>query len=192
VAIQQVDASLARALGLARPEGALIAEVEPGGPADKAGIKAGDLILRVDQSPVTRAEDLPRVVARNKPGTKVKVEIRRERVTRSVDVNLDEVRDESGPQAPAVSSAPGSTAPHGVGVQLSDVPGQGVVIARVIAGSPADGELAPGDLIVEVNRTPVTRAADVVARITATPTGTPILFKVTRQGKMRFVAVERR
>jgi serine protease Do len=190
VSIQQVDASLGKALGLARSEGALVAEVEPGGPADKAGIKAGDVILRVDQSPVTRAEDLPRVVARNRPGSKVKVEIRRERATRTVEVSLDEVRDET--PAPASPTGPGAAAPHGIGVQLSDVPGQGVVVARVVAGSPADGELAPGDVIVEVNRAPVARAADVVARIGATLTGTPILFKVARQNKTRFVAIERR
>ena len=192
VAIQQVDASLAKALGLARPEGALIAEVEPGGPADKAGIKAGDLILRLEQSAVTRAEDLPRIVARHKPGSKVKVEIRRERVTRTVEVNLDEIRDESGPPSPANPPAPGAAAPQGIGVQLSDVQGQGVVVGRVVPGSPADGELAPGDVIVEVNRAPVARAADVVARIAATPAGTPILFKVARQNKTRFVAIERR
>jgi serine protease Do len=190
VSIQQVDASLGKALGLARSEGALVAEVDPGGPADKAGIKAGDVILRVDQSPVTRAEDLPRVVARNRPGSKVKVEIRRERATRTVEVSLDEVRDEA--PAPATPTGPGAAAPHGIGVQLSDVPGQGVVVGRVVAGSPADGELAPGDVIVEVNRAPVARAADVVARIGATPTGTPILFKVARQNKTRFVAIERR
>jgi serine protease Do len=192
VGIQQVGASLAKAFGLARPEGALVAEVEPGSPADKAGIKAGDLILRVDQSSVARAEDLPRVVARHKPGSKVKVEIRRERVTRTVEVSLDEVRDESGPRAPAGAPAPGAAVPHGIGVQLSDVQGQGIVVARVVAGSPADGELAPGDVIVEVNRAPVARAADVAARIAATPAGTPILFKIARQNKTRFVAIERR
>ena len=192
VAIQQVDASLAKALGLARPEGALIAEVEPGGPADKAGIKAGDLILRLEQAAVTRAEDLPRIVARHKPGSKVKVEIRRERVARTVEVSLDEIRDESGPPSPAGPPTPGAAAPQGIGVQLSDVQGQGVVVGRVVQGSPADGELAPGDVIVEVNRAPVARAADVVARIAATPPGTPILFKVARQNKTRFVAIERR
>jgi serine protease Do len=151
------------------------------------------LIVRVDQSPITRAEDLPRVVARHPPGTKVKVEFRRERATRTVEVNLDEVHDESNPPAVASQpSAPGLTSPKGVGVQLSDVPGRGVVVGRVVAGSAAEGELEPGDVIVEINRTPVTRAADVVARIAATPPGTPILFKVTRQNKTRFIAIERR
>jgi serine protease Do len=192
VAIQQVDPALAKALGLARPEGALVSEVEPGGPADKAGLRAGDLILRVDQSTITRAEDLPRTVARHQPGSKVKVEIRRERVTRTVEVSLDEVRDESSLASSGGPPSPGPAAPKGIGVQLSDVPGQGVVVARVLAGSAADGELAPGDVIVEVGRAPVARAADVVARINATPAGTPILFKVARQGKTRFVAIERR
>jgi serine protease Do len=192
VGIQAVDPSLAKALGLARPEGALVAEVEPGGPADKAGLKAGDLILRVDQSAVSRAEDLPRVVARHQPGSKVKVEFRRERVTRTVDVSLDEIRDESSAPSSGGPTAPGAPSPKGIGVQLSDVAGQGVVVSRVLAGSAADGELQPGDVIVEVNRTPVARAADVVSRIAATPVGTPILFKVTRQNKTRFVAIERR
>jgi len=192
VAIQAVDPALAKALGLARPEGALVAEVEPGGPADKAGFKAGDLIMRVDQSPITRAEDLPRVVARHQPGSKVKVEVRRERVSRTLEVNLDEVRDDSSAPAPAGQPAPGAAAPKGIGVQLSDVPGQGVVVARVVAGSAADGELVAGDVIVEVNRASVARAADVVTRIAAAPAGTPILFKVTRQNKTRFVAIERR
>jgi serine protease Do len=135
---------------------------------------------------------LPRIVARHQPGSKVKVEIRRERVTRTVDVNLDEVRDESNTPASGSQTAPGAAPPKGIGVQLSDVAGQGVVVARVVSGSAADGELEPGDVIVEVNRTPVTRAADVVSRIGATPAGTPILFKLSRQNKTRFVAIERR
>ncbi|MET0592778.1 MAG: Do family serine endopeptidase [Polyangiaceae bacterium] len=194
VAIQPVDPQLAKALGLARPEGALVADVEGGGPADKAGLKAGDLILKVDQSAVTRAEDLPRIVARHAPGTKVKVEFRREHANRTLEVNLDEVHDESNPQAAAnqPGAAPNANSPKGVGVQLTDVPGRGVVVGRVIAGSPAEGELEPGDVIVEVNRTPVTRATEVVQRIGAVPAGTPILFKVTRQNKTRFVAIERR
>jgi S1-C subfamily serine protease len=109
-----------------------------------------------------------------------------------VEVSLDEVHDESTARAAGGAPAPGAAAPQGVGVQLSDVPGQGVVVARVLAGSAADGELEPGDVIVEVNRAAVGRAADVVSRIGATPVGTPILFKVTRQNKTRFVAIERR
>jgi serine protease Do len=197
VGIQSVDLTLSKALGLARPEGALVAEVEAGGPADKAGLKAGDLIMRIDQAPVPRAEDLPRIIARHQPGAKVKVEIRRERVTRTIEVSLDEVRDEqnapssAGPSSGG-SSGPSGATPKGIGVQVSDVPGQGVVIARVLPGSAADGELEPGDVIVEVNRTSVSRAADVVSRIGATPPGTPILLKVMRQNKTRFVAIERR
>ena len=196
VSIQSVDLTLSKALGLARPEGALVAEVEPGGPADKAGLKAGDLIMRIDQAPVSRAEDLPRIVGRYQPGAKVKVEIRRERVTRTIDVSLDEVRDEqnaagsAGPSSGGVG--PSGATPKGIGVQLSDVAGQGVVIARVLPGSAADGELEPGDVIVEVNRSAVSRAADVVSRIGATPPGTPVLLKVMRQNKTRFVAIERR
>jgi serine protease Do len=195
VAIQPVDPALGKALGLARPEGALIADVEAGGPADKGGLKAGDVIIKIDQTPVTRAEELPRVVARHAPGTKVKVEFRRERATRTAEVQLDEIHDEANDaqsSAKDAPSSPGAPSSKGIGVQLAEVPGQGVVIARVIAGSAADGELEPGDVIVEVNRSRVSRASDVVSRIAQTPPGSPVLLKVTRQNKTRFVAIERR
>jgi serine protease Do len=191
VAIQPVDAALAKALGLDRPKGALVGDVEPGGPADKAGLKPGDLIVRVDQVDIARTEDLPRVVARHPPGSKVRVEFVRERASRTVDVTLDELRDEQ-PGRPSVGpGGPGSKAPAGLGVQLSDVPGQGAVVDRVARGGPADGALEPGDVIVEVNHAPVARASDVAQKVAEAPAGKPLLLKIKRDNKTRFVAIER-
>jgi serine protease Do len=193
VAIQSVDLALAKALGLDRPKGAMVAEVEPGGPADRAGLRAGDLIVRVDQTEIAHSGELPRTVARHAPGSKVKVEYLRERGARTVDVTLDELREER-PARAAENAPPGAApkAPSEFGVNLIDVPGQGVVVERVVPGGPADGKLERGDLIVEVNRTPVSRAADVVKQVAASPAGRPVLFKTKRENVTRFVAIERR
>jgi serine protease Do len=192
VAIQPVDAALAKALGLDKTKGALVGDVEPGGPADKAGIRPGDLILRVDQTEISRSEELPRVVARHAPGTKVKVEYMREKATRTVDITLDELREEGGGRSSNAPSGPGSRAPTDFGVQLSDVPGQGPVVTRVLPGVPADGALEHGDVILEVNRVPVARAAEVQKQVSAAPMGKPVLLKIKREDKIRFVAIERR
>jgi serine protease Do len=193
LAFQQVTAPLAKALGFDRPRGALVGEVEPGGPADKAGIRAGDLIVRVDQTDIAHAEELPRLVARNAPGSRVKVEVVRERASRTVEVTLDELKDkdqaEPGSEGPA---APGSKSQSDLGIALSEVPGQGVVVQRVQRGGPADGEIAPGDVLLEINQKPVARAADAARLLAATPAGRPVLLKIKHGAQTRFVAIERR
>jgi serine protease Do len=192
VAIQPVDPALAKALGLDKPKGALVGDVEPSGPADKAGLHPGDLILRVDQTEIARSEDLPRVVARHAPGSKVKVEYLREKATRTAEITLDELREEGAGRSSGGAPAPGSRAPTDFGVQLSDVPGQGAVVTKVLPGGPADGALEHGDVILEVNRVPVARAADVQRQVSAAPAGKPVLLKIRREDKIRFVAIERR
>jgi serine protease Do len=195
VAIQGVDPSLAKALGLDRPKGAMVAEVEPGGPADRAGLRPGDLILRVDQTEILHSGELPRTVAKHAPGSKVKVEYLRERAARTVDVQLDELRDERaarGESAPPPPGAAPKAPPTDFGVSIVDVPGQGVVVDRVVPGGPADGKLEHGDVIVEVNRAPVSHAADVAKHVAAAPAGRPVLFKTKRENITRFVAIERK
>jgi serine protease Do len=192
VAIQPIDNALAKALGLDKPKGALVGDVESGGPADRAGIRPGDLILRIDQTEIGRSEDLPRTVARHAPGSKVKVELMRERAARTVEITLDELREEGGARSSGAPSVPGSKAPTDFGVQLSDVPGEGAVVTRVLPGGPADGALEHGDVILEVNRVPVARASDVQKQVAAAPAGKPILLKIKREDKTRFVAIERR
>src|SRR6266516_6422175 len=97
----------------------MVAEVEPGGPADRAGLKPGDLVVRIDQTEIAHAGELARVVARHAPGSRVKVEYVRERGPHTVDVTLDELRDEhiARPDAaPPSGPPPKSTADLGVRV----------------------------------------------------------------------------
>jgi serine protease Do len=90
VAIQSVDAALGKALGLSGAKGALVAEVVPGGAADRAGVKSGDVIVGVDGTVVPSSEDLPRIVARHAPGTRAKLDVLRGGNPLTFDVALDE------------------------------------------------------------------------------------------------------
>jgi serine protease Do len=192
VGIQSVDAPLAKALGMDRPRGALVGEVKPGSPAERAGLRPGDVITKVDQTDVVRSEELPRVVARHAPGSKIRLEVLRDRATRTVEVTLDEVQEETAEQRGRAPANPGSKTMHNdLGVQLQDAPGGKVLVTGVAPGGAADGQLEPGDVILEVNRSPVNRAGDVAKLVTAAPAGRPILFKIMRNDASRFVAVER-
>lgn len=187
VVVQPLDATIASTLGLDRPRGALVAEVERGGPADKAGIVPGDVILDIAGNPVGRQSDLPRLVARHAPGSKVALKVLRDKTERTLSASLDALRDETAEDSPGEATGPGES---GVGVELEDQPGRGGMVRRVMPGSPADGSLAPGDLIVEVNKKRVTSAREAVREIKAL-SGKSILLKVEREGRSRYVAISR-
>jgi serine protease Do len=192
VLIQPVDEGLAKALGLDHPKGALIAEVEPGSPADKAGLRAGDLVVSVDNAEVHNSDELPRLVARHRPGSKVSLQVTRDRATRTMDVTLDQLQEEaeSSEQGPGGGpSAPSSPSSSSLGIGVANTP-DGVMVESVRRGGAAEGQLTRGDVIVEVNRAPVKSADELARRIQAAPGGQPLFLKVRREGKTRFVAIE--
>jgi serine protease Do len=192
VAIQPVDDSLGKALGTGSTKGALIAEVVPGGPAEHAGFKAGDVILSLDGAPVPSSEDLPRMIARRAPGSSAKLEILRNGKRETLTVTLEELKDDAVRAEGA--PRPGSSAPDGLGIEIGESPNRRgeVVVGRVVPGSVADGKLEPGDVILDVNRSAVHRPEEVAQRVKNTPAGEPILLKIKREGKVRFVALDRR
>jgi serine protease Do len=194
VAIQPVDAALGKALGLDGSKGALVADVEAGGPAARAGLQPGDVIITLDGTPVPSSDDLPRMVARHAPGTKAKLEISRNGKRQMVDVTLDELKEETARSDQGGEQGPSTAAPQGLGIEIGESPNRKgeVIIGRVVPGSSAEGQLAPGDVILEVNRVAVHRPEDVVVRAKETPQGSPVLFKIRREGKTRFAALERR
>jgi serine protease Do len=193
VLIQPVDAALAKALGMEGTKGALVAEVVPGGAADRAGMKSGDVIVDVDGTPVPSSEELPRIVARHAPSTHAKVDVLRNGKRQTLDIGLDELKDETARADQKPSDRPSEGAPAGLGIEIGESPNRRgeVVVGRVVPGSAADGHLVSGDVIVEINNVTVHRADDVVAHAKSAPSGSPVLFKIKRDGKTRFVAVER-
>jgi len=192
VAIQGMDADLAKAFGMDHARGALVEHVEAGSPAEKAGIKSGDVILALDGQDVAHSEDLPRMVARHAPGTRVKLTVLRDRQKRDVEVSLapleDERRSAAEPQQ-GPGAAPGDrSSALGIGVREED---GHVVVERVAPEGPSDGKLKPGDVIEEVSHQPVTSANDLASKIKAAPPDAPILLKVKRGEQSRYVAISR-
>jgi serine protease Do len=191
VVIQPMDSDLAQAMGLDRPRGALVEEVEPNGPADHAGLKAGDVVLAVDGQNVAHSEDLPRMVAGHHPGTQVKLTVLHEKQTRDVGVTLAALEDKgqhasNAPADPAAPPSPSST----IGVGVGEQDGQ-VIVERVAPDSPADGKLRPGDVIEEVNHQPVTSASDLSTKIRSAASDRPLLLRVKRGESSRYVAIAR-
>jgi serine protease Do len=192
VGIQGMDDDLAQAVGLDHPRGALVGEVEPGSPAEKAGIKAGDVIVSVDGQDVPHSEDLPRMVARHAPGTQVKLAVMHDRQKRDVPVTLTALKEE-GEQAESSSQQGPSEAPQGrpsalgIGVQED---GGHVIVGRVATDGPSDGKLRPGDVIEEVGGQRVSSAGDLATKVRATSTGKPVLLRVKRGDQSLYVAVE--
>ena len=188
-----MDDDLARALGLDHPQGALVEQVESGGPAEKAGLKSGDVIVAVDGQNIAHSEDLPRTVAPHKPGSRLRVTVLRDRQTRDIDVTLaalvDEHADATGDTARR-GAAPGAASTSSLGLQIADEDGH-VVVEGVAPDGPAQGKLRRGDVIESVNDKPVASASDLAAKVHAAPSDRPLLLHVKRGDEARYVAIAR-
>jgi serine protease Do len=159
VTIQPVDQGLADSFGLPRAEGALVASVEPGSPAERAGLKAGDVILSLDGQAVEDSSDLPLRVADLGPGTRARLGVWRAGGRREVDVT-------TGPAAgTATPSGTGDQGEHGrLGLAVRPLtPGErgqahvegGLLVERA-TGPAARAGIQPGDVLLSLNGTPIT------------------------------------
>ncbi len=190
VVIQPVDETMAKALGMDRSRGALVADVEPGGPADKAGVKSGDLIIGVDGAEVPHSQDLPRLIARHAPGSKVLVKVRRENATYDIAVTLEQLKEATASND--ATDSEGRTPDFGL--DLEDAPGGGALVRRstnTAGDEDGAGSLRPGDVIVEANHAPVRAAVEAAAALKKADASKPVLLKVKREGRMLFIAVTR-
>jgi serine protease Do len=169
VTIQNLDADLAKALGLKTLDGVLIADVAPGGPAARAGLQRGDVVLSIDGKPVQSTGQLRNLIAASGVGTTVKVEILRGGEKRSVSAKLDRL-----PADEKVAGDSGSPADTSAGLALAALDSafrqklgapptlNGVVVTAVKPGTPgAQAGLREGDVIVQMDSKPVGNPADV-------------------------------
>jgi serine protease Do len=183
---QPMSTDLAKALGMPSPKGALVSDVSPGGSADRAGIKQGDVITAVNGTPIVHADELPRNVARNTPGAKVKVTLVRAGKPMDVTAALDKLDDEdAAPPTPKPNPGPASNSDK-LGIEMSDLPGGGVRVERVVD---AESELERGDIISEVSGTPVADIRALEAAMAKHAPGSTVLVKVKRGRITRFAAV---
>jgi serine protease Do len=187
---QPVTADLAEAMGLEGTKGALVSQVEPGGAAARAGIKERDVILAVNGTPLSHAEELPRKVARNPPGSVVELTLIRNKQRHEVKATLDALPDDPTPASGQNGFGPapekGQSAGR-LGIQMSDAPGGGARVEDVDNDGARD--LAPGDVIVELNGAPVRDSAGLRAASARLKPGSTAIVKVRRGKGVQFVAV---
>ena len=205
VHIQAVTDEIAEALGLDKARGALVASVIPGGPAETAKIKPGDVILTFDGKDVAEMRRLPRIVAETGAGKKVDVVLWRETVETTVSVTIGELEEDAPTVASLPAEKPGkATTVDTLGLTLSavnkslrerfelDDDVKGVVVVEVGESSTAGEKgIRPGDVIVEVGQEEVTAPDQVIEKIEkAWDAGRKsVLLLLEGQGGLRFVVV---
>lgn len=188
VQVQDVDEKLATALGLGQTRGALIGDVEKGGPAERAGLASGDVVTRVGEVSIAHARDLSRTIAHQTPGSKVDLVVRRGRETKTIGVVLAKLDEDKPEKSAKVETAPGAGA---LGLYVEDAEGGGAVVRRVAPDSPASDVLQPGDVIVEVDKRPIASASDLKSLVRKTPADKSLLLRVKRGGGAQYVVIDR-
>ncbi len=203
VTIQPVTSDLAASLGLKEAHGVIINSVHPGGPAEQAGLKTGDVILQMNGKDVSDSNELRNAVAANAPGTEVTLTIWRNGSQQEVKVKLGTLTAESaGESSGQGGGEPSSSGKLGITVtpmtpeiaaQLGLRRGtQGVVIESVDPNGPAAQQgLQAGDVIQEVNRQPVRSPADLKSALDKSD-DRPALLLINRGGQTVFVTVRPR
>ena len=193
VQIDQVTKDVAESIGLGKPTGAFVRSVEAGGPAEKAGIEAGDIITRFDGKTVTRSADLPRIVAATKPGTKVSVQVFRRGGARDLTVTVVEMEPEQPRRAQAASEPKGrgaapSAAAAALGLAYADLSEaqrkelkvKGGVRVDAADGPAARAGLREGDVILSIANQEVTDAKQVDALLAKLEKGKPVAVMFRR------------
>jgi serine protease Do len=207
VVIQPVTKELVESFGLQKPMGALVSSVEKGGPAEKAGVEAGDIILRFDGKPVASNEDLPRLVGATKPGTKATLQVWRNKAARELQVVVAEMPDEArtaqrgGPQPPRrgkpEATPPAQTASrHGLTVseltaaqreQLKVTTG---VLVDDVQGTAARAGIRRGDVILAINSQDVKAVEQFSQLMGQVEKGRTIALLVRRGGNSLYIPLK--
>ena len=181
VAVQEVNQSFADAFKLDKPEGALVSMVEKGGPADKAGLQAGDVIQRVDGQPVVSSGDLPARISLNAPGDNVKLDVWRQGAAKSLTATL--VNANAKAEKVAVSQDKPAQGRLGLALrplqpdeqQQSGIPG-GLLIQQA-SGAAALAGVQSGDVLLSINGTPVKNIEQVRAAVGKTDKSVALLIQ---------------
>ena len=205
--VQTLTPELAEAMKFkGQPTGALVGEVTPKSPSEKAGMKTGDVITAVNGKKISDARELRLMIGSMAPGTKVQIEVNREGQSKIFNVELAEMppgeAEQGAETSPEESAQPEKATVFG-GVAVADITDdirtalnlskdvKGAVIAEIDADSPAaKAGLREGDVIQEVNKQPVRNAKDLVAISKKLKPNEKILIRVWSQGRSGFVALE--
>ena len=195
VMIQKITPELKDKLDLKDEKGALVADVTKGGPADKAGIQRGDVIVSFDGREIKEMSELPYIVASTSVGKTVPVEVIRKGGKKAFQVKIGELKEER--QAEVVTEAKPK-----LGMSVEEITPElaknfgltettGLVVVQVEEGSPAaEAGLRPGDVILEIDQDPVENVRGFNRKLETYEKGDTILLLVKRQGATLFLTLK--
>ncbi|HEY7902346.1 MAG TPA: DegQ family serine endoprotease [Casimicrobiaceae bacterium] len=191
VTVQEVTQALANDFGMKGPAGALVGTVEKGGPGDKAGIEPGDVITSFEGHPIARSADLPPLVASANPGKAVTLEVWRDGKARTLTATLGSLATEKVAMNGGSHEVGGklgvSVRPLSPDEKAAASLDHGVVVEDV-GGAAADAGVQPGDVILAVNRSPVTSPSQLKALIGKA--GKTVALLVQRDDARIFIPVK--
>jgi serine protease Do len=197
VVAQDVDAGLASSFKLDRPHGALISSVQEDGPAEEGGVKAGDVILKVDDQDIEQSADLSNVIAKTPPGKDTELTVWRGGKEKELTVRVAKL-EEPG-QKNADNSKPQNQQPEGAKLGLvvrpltpqekQSVETDGNIVVAGVQGSAARAGIQPGDIILAVNNKTVKNVKDLREVASKLRAGDPAALLVERGGTQIFVPV---
>jgi serine protease Do len=197
VTIGAVSREVAEAIGLSKPQGALVTNVDPDGPAAKAGVEAGDVVLRFDGRAIESQSDLPRIVGGTRPGSKATMTVWRKGTQRDLQVTVVEMAAEQQ-VARRGEPSPRSTAPANfLGLTVSDLPPErlkelklkGAVQVEAVEGPAANAGVRTGDLILAVNNVDVVNAKQFNEQVAKIDRKRNVALLVRRADSTQFVIV---
>jgi serine protease Do len=199
VSIQNVTGDIAKSKGLKEAQGAVVAQVQPDGPATKAGLKIGDVITGFDGHKIYDSSQLPPVVAMTPPGTEAGINIIRDGKPMTLKVKVGEM-PRNGLSSELIAGAPAATSGSKLlGLTVQGITpsirqqlgysGKGGVVITDVEGPAAVANLAPGDVILRVGNKPVNSVAEFRGATEGVKPGSTVLLLVSRNGQNQFVAI---
>ncbi|HZZ10462.1 MAG TPA: DegQ family serine endoprotease [Paraburkholderia sp.] len=194
VAVQGMNQTLANSFGMQKPQGALVSSVDPGGPAAKAGLQPGDVILSVNGEPVSDSSDLPSQVAGLAPGSSATVQVWRDKAAKEMKVTIGSLSDVKSASADKADQPTQLQGRLGVAVRpLTPEEKSGASVSHGLlvqqAGGAAESAgIQPGDVILAVNGRPITSVDQLKQMISSA--GNSIALLIQRDNAQIFVPVD--
>jgi serine protease Do len=194
VSIQEVNAQLAESFGLDRPRGALVGSVEDDSPGQKGGIKAGDVILKVDGETVEQSSQVPVMIAGKKPGSPVSIEVWRNGGTKDLTVRPVQIEDKGERVANNDAQGSDETAKLGLAVrpltqqEKRQADTEGDLLVEQVDGPAAGAGVQPGDIILGVNGAKV-KSIDELRAAAKKRNGKVVALLIERDNAQIFVPV---
>jgi serine protease Do len=199
VQIEPVTKEIAESIGLGKAQGALINRIEPGAPADKAGLEAGDVIIKVDGKVIEKSSDLPRLVGNIKPGTKSTLTVYRRGATKELSVVIAELEPEKvakkntdteeKPKAASSGQGLGLVVADLTDAQKTELKLKGGVKIESLQDMAARAGLREGDVLLAVGNLEVMNVKDFTAAVAKMDKSKPVSVLFRRGELTRFALI---